>query len=350
MNGRPFGASAGVRPHAILEAGDERVGVFGVTDPRTPSINPNAADLTFTDPIAAAREATAALREKGVDRIVALSHLGRGDEELAAAVDVNVVLGGHVHSERIERLHDTLLTRPGVNGAVVLEVELPAREVRRHEVADGPLDEAVAEALRERMAGAGLDEVVAHVSEPIERTERAAFRGESRIGNFVADAYQWATGADVGLQNSGGIRSGAPLEGEVTVGDLMSVIPFEEPVVVAELLGRELRTVFEEAAGASVGFGEPEWWHAHVSGARLVYDFASHELEEATVGGDPIDPDRTYRLATSDYLLHTVDEFPTLDDTHLAKSYNTQYEVLAAYARAEGINPEIEGRIVRTGV
>jgi len=73
---------------------------------------------------------------------------------------------------------------------------------------------------------AGLDEVVGHVADPIRRTESTAFRGESRIGNFVADAYRWAADADVGLQNSGGIRGGPPLVGDVSVADLVSVVPF----------------------------------------------------------------------------------------------------------------------------
>nr|WP_254663451.1 5'-nucleotidase C-terminal domain-containing protein [Haladaptatus sp. W1] len=45
------------------------------------------------------------------------------------------------------------------------------------------------------------------MDDPIERTKTTTFRGESRIGNFVADAYRWATDAAVGLQNSGGAKA-----------------------------------------------------------------------------------------------------------------------------------------------
>ena len=57
--------------------------------------------------------------------------------------------------------------------------------------------------------------------------------------------------------------------------------------------------------------------------------------------------DETYSLATSDYLFHTDHEFPVLDEHHRAETLDTQYEVLAAYARQHGIDPEIEGRIRR---
>lgn len=350
----PFGASVGVRPWTVLEAGGARVGLFGLTDPHTPDINPAATDLSFRDPIEAAEETVDELRARDVEYVVALSHLGRGDEALAAAVDVDVVLGGHVHSERIERIDGTVLTRPGVNGEVILEVSLPDGHVRRHAVADGPLYEPVAESLRERMAAEGLTEVVAHAPEPVERTERTCFRGESRIGNFVADAYRWAAreagfeGPVVGLQNSGGIREGPPLAGEVTLADLMSVIPFPERVAVLDVSGRVLRSAFAEAARA-VGFGESAWWHAHVSNARLEYDHASDELVSASVGGRHVDPDGRYRIATSEYLLHTAGEFPSLTPDLRVGTLDVQYEVLAAYARTESITPRVEGRIVRHG-
>ena len=351
----PFGASVGVRPWTVLEAGGDRVGLFGLTDPHTPEINPAAAGLSFRDPVSAAEEAVAELRARDVDHVVALSHLGRGDEELAAAVDVDVVLGGHVHSERIERIDETVLARPGVNGEVILEVSLPEGEVTRHVVADGPRHEPVAESLRDRMAAEGLAEVVARAEDPVERTERTCFRGESRVGNFVADAYRWAaleTGVAepvVGLQNSGGIREGPPLVGEVTLRDLMSVVPFPERVAVLDVPGTVLRSAFAEAA-RNVGFGESEWWHAHVSNARLEYDHGANELVRASVGDRPVDGARRYRVATSEYLLHTEGEFPSFTPEFRVGTLDVQYEVLAAYARAEGIAPRIEGRVVRHGV
>jgi 2',3'-cyclic-nucleotide 2'-phosphodiesterase (5'-nucleotidase family) len=343
-NGDRFGAEVGTVSRAVLERGGARIGVVGLTEPNTDQMNPNTGDVTFEDPLPAARKGLAALRDRDVDYTVALSHLGRGDEELAVAFDFDVVLGGHLHTEAVERVDGTLLTRPGVNGEVLLEVDLETKSVERHETADGPLDETVANAMRERRAGADLDEVVAVVTDPIERTQRAAFRGESRVGNFVADAYRWATGADVGLQNSGGIRAGDPLVGEVTVGDLVSVVPFEEPVAVIEVTGERLVEALEQAHGHRVAFGEPEWWHAHLSGARVVHD-GGGTVDRVTVDGAPVDPDRTYTVASSSYVFGTDHEFPALSGDPVTVC-DLQHEVLAAYARQKGIDPEVEGRVV----
>ena len=350
-NGERF-AAADVTAWTVVTVDGVRIGFFGVTDPATASLNPMAADLQFTDPYDAAERAVAALREAGVHRIVALSHLGSGDDSLARRVDVDLILGGHVHAERNDRVDDTPLLRPGVNGHTVFEVRLDATgpiRIDRHATADGPVVEGVVSALRERVAAAGLDEVVAHVDDPIDRTDAAVFGGETRVGNFVADAYRWALDADVGLQNSGGIRDGPPLAGDVTAADLVSVLPFEEPVVEATVTGVELRDIFAESAAAVVDFGEPEWWHGHVSGARLRWHDDEHRLLSARVGGEPIDPDAEYTVATSAYLLHTTHEFPTLGEHHRTREGDIQFEVLADYARAAGIDPEIEGRIRRIG-
>jgi len=347
---RRLASEEGTRPWAMRTVDGTTVGVFGLTDPTTPSINPNASGVEFADPLAVGREAVEELRSRGADRIVLLSHCGNDDEELAAALDVDVILGGHVHSEVVERIDGTLLTRPGVNGEVLFEVTLDgAPTATRHETAEGPVATAVAEAMRERSTAAGLDEVVASVEDPIDRSGTSVFRGESRVGNFVADAYRWATDADVGLQNSGGMREGPPLSGDVTVADLVSLLPFEESVAVAELTGEELLDAVGQASGANVGFGESHWWHAHISGARIHWNRDAGELAAASVGGDPIDPTGTYTVATSEYIFHSDHEFPAIEPRHRVETHEIQYEVVATYAQERGIDPDVEGRIVRDG-
>ncbi|WP_254767930.1 bifunctional metallophosphatase/5'-nucleotidase [Salinilacihabitans rarus] len=348
-DGDRFGADAGVEPWTVVERDGVRVGFTGVTTPRTASLNPMATDLTFADPVAAAREATARLREAGADHVVVCSHLGTGDDDLARAVDADVVLGGHVPSPRVERVDGTLLTRPGDGGAAVVEVRLdegPTARLRPTSAVD-PATDVVAEFERLR-AEAGLDEVVGRVDDPIARTEEALFGGECRAGNFVADAYRWKTGADLALQNSGGVRSGPALSGEVTAADVIGLVPFDEPVAVAEVPGERLARVLAGGAGVDLGFAEPDWWHAQVSGATVEWDPDGHAVRPLTVGGEPFDPDATYRLATSDYLFHTDDEFPALRPAdRVDRTAGTQYDVLLEYAREVGIEARVEGRVRR---
>jgi 2',3'-cyclic-nucleotide 2'-phosphodiesterase (5'-nucleotidase family) len=343
-DGDPFGAEAGVVPWTRVETSDGTVGLFGLTDPATHSLNPHAAALSFTDPVAAAERAVDALAD--CDHVVCLSHLGIGDDRIAA-LDVDVVLGGHVHARRADVVDGTLCTRPGANGRVVYEVVLDGDGPRavRHDPSDYPPYEPLAESLRGRVAAAGLGETVARVDDPIPRDEATVHAGECRIGNFVADAYRTHLDADVGLANTGGIRSGPPLVDEVTVADCISVVPFEEPVVLAEVTGAKLLDAFRQGAGSVVDFGEPDWWHAHVSNAELVWDRGTERLTSAGVGGDAVDPEATYTVALASYLLHSDHEFAAIDERHRAAEGDIQHDVLVDHARAGGLDVGVEGRV-----
>ncbi|QHS17601.1 bifunctional metallophosphatase/5'-nucleotidase [haloarchaeon 3A1-DGR] len=348
-DGEPFGRAEGVVPATVRTVDGDRVGFVGVTDPATDSLNPSAASLSFTDPIAAVERAVDRLTDEAdPDHVVVLSHLGGRDEELARMTDVDAILGGHVHDRRVDVIDGTLLVRPGVNGRAVAEVELsgsgtPTARLHERDGAD-PVPELRA-TLTDRLERAALDEVVATVTEPIERGDAVVHGGECRVGNFVADAFRWAVDADVGLSNAGGIRSGDPIAGAVTKATCIGLVPFEEPVVRAAVTGTELRSILREMAAPDVDFGADDWWHGHVSNARVVWDADAERLREATVGGDPIDPDATYTVATSEYLLHSDHEFPTLEERHRAGEGGIQYEELYRYAAERGVDPAIEGRI-----
>ena len=351
-DGELFGRDAGVSPWAIERVGGEHVGLFGLTDPATSSLNPSARALSFADPIPAARDAIAALRGAGAEHIVALSHLGRGDDTLARQTDVDLILGGHVHSRRIDRIEGAVLARPGVNGQAVVAAELTddgvGAELIELDAIDPEPDPEVTRRLREYANGAGLDRVVGRAETPLYRTNETVYGGESRIGNFVTDAYRAGAGtdADVGLQNSGGIRLGTPLSGAVTVADCISIVPFEEQLVTVSLTGAELRSVAEEMAGATTNFGEDGWWHGHVSGARIVYDREADRLERMTVDGRPVEDDRQYSVALPEYLLHTDDEFPTIGPRHRVDEHGIQHELLVDHARNGGLSVEVEDRLV----
>jgi 2',3'-cyclic-nucleotide 2'-phosphodiesterase (5'-nucleotidase family) len=272
-----------------------------------------------------------------------LSHAGVADDEIARRFDLDAVLGGHLHSRRAELVAGTVCTRPGANGHRLLEVDLADGSVTAHDVADGPLEEGLLERYRAMERAAGLDEVVGTVEEPIRRERELLLGGECRAGNFVADAYRWAAGTELALHNAGGIREGPALSGEVTVADLVSLVPFDEPVAVVELTGRELRSVVAGAYGRRDGEAR---WNAYLSGLAVRFDTAAGEPLSVRAAGRSLNPERRYRLATNDYLLHAPHEFPTITESHRVDTLATQYEVLADYARSQGIDPALEGRVV----
>ncbi|UPV74239.1 5'-nucleotidase C-terminal domain-containing protein [Halorussus limi] len=345
-DGDPFAADAGVVPRTVVERGGRRVGFVGVSDPE--SSIPDA--LTVTDPASAIRAGVADLRAEGVERVVALAHVH--DErltDLARAADLDAILAGHVHGERCDRIDGTLVVRPGANGRVVWEVEL-GEEVRatRREVQRFPCAERVAERLRTRMAETGLSAVVGRAEDPIERDRRACFAGERRVSNLLADAYRWAGDADVGYYDTGMLRSGPPLSGDVTVADVMGLAPFAADLCVARVSGAALRelaeaTVVTDERAARIP-GDAAWW-GQFSGMSVVWDPGADVVREVRVGGDPLDPDGEYAVATNEYVVDT-DEFPGVTRADVTEVVSVQYDALVEYAREFGVEAGIDGRIV----
>lgn len=338
-------AAAGIEPWTILPAGDERVGVFGVAAPDTDRISPLAADLTFSDPVPAAREAVATLRERDVDAVVGLSHVGE-DDPLARALDVPAILGGHVHEPRETVVDDTLLVRPGAGGRRLAAVEVgeSGASVTWHRTADAPPEPTLVRTYRDRLATLGLDEPVTEVAEPV---VRVANTGESAVGNFVADALRAAATADVGLMHGGSIRADDPLSGTVTAADLVSLVPFDNDVVAVDLDGERLRAVLRDAAGVHLDRPGNRRWYGQLSNVRLVWDHETASIDRATVGGAEIDPDASYRLGTVDYVLSDEGLFRSLDRSLPHRTVGDLHDTLVGHAHSAGLPTAPEGRIRR---
>ncbi|MFC4989542.1 5'-nucleotidase C-terminal domain-containing protein [Saliphagus infecundisoli] len=341
----------------VVERGGSRIGVVGVSHPKTADICGTIEELRFTDPAAAV---TAAFDDlPPVDYRVVLAHCGADDRSVAAAADADVVLGGHLHERYAERVGGTLLVR--TNGdAEFADVTIGPDEAaaRFHEVGrdgtpvdengiEGAIDEAVAAevaaAYRERREALGVDEVIAHADDELPRTSRQRFRGESRLGNFAADAFRAAAGADVGLFLAGSLRAGPSLSADVTVGEVVSLCPFAGSVVELEVSGAALRDVLAEAAHPHPG--ERGWVRLHVSGLRVVWTDAN-DLRSVAVGGNSLSPDRRYRVATAQYAVD-VDTYPPLNWGAAVAEHEPQWETLVAHAREGGLDVGLEGRIRR---
>lgn len=341
-----FAAGAGTLSHTVIETANHRVGLIGVATPDTPVMVPEAAPLDFTDPVSAAAESVNEL-QGCVDALVVLSHCG-DDTDLATALDVNVILGGHKHTPHTEHIDGTLVARPGSNGRYLLSVsfEGDGPTVNRHEVTDGPVDEGVSSALRNRMDETGLSNVVATLSEPIPVNDRARLAGESLIGNFVTDALRWRADAEVALMRAG-IRENEPLSGSVTAADLIGVLPFDNDLCIVELSGEQLLESFRELAVTYRYPDATDWWFGHVSGATIAWDDQTNSLLEATVNGNHVADDQIYSVAVDSHHVETTHLFSTFGSNEVTSTAGTAYEALVEYAQECGVSPELEGRIQR---
>jgi 2',3'-cyclic-nucleotide 2'-phosphodiesterase (5'-nucleotidase family) len=346
-DGERFAADEGVVPWTVLEAGEHRVGVTGVANPDTPDMNPSARGLTFEDPVGAAGDAVAALRERDVDHVVVLSHCG-DDTALAEQLDVDVVLGGHAHEEFIDTVAGTLLVRAGANASGLSEVVFEDRpRGYRLPTHDAPVAADLLDALETRHRETGLTDVVAGVDDPLTVERADTKQGESRVGNLVTDAYRWVADADIAVHSSGGLRTTDPLVGDVTAADIVGLCPFENELLSVRVTGEQVRRTVHDAALAQYGDEVPTHWFGHLSGLSVVWDDVADEAREIHVRGEPLDHDATYTLATSGYYVESSHLFDAFGPEEIVDSHGQQYEAIVEYAREHDISPRVEGRIRR---
>ncbi len=139
-------------------------------------------------------------------------------------------------------------------------------------------------------------------------TGMSASRPESLLGNWAADAMVWATDndslgrADFGLMNVGGLRNNMP-KGTVRRGDILLISPFQNFLCIVSLKGSDVLELMRNIAGVG---GEA------VSREVRLEITKDGKLQNATIGGKPIDPERTYRIATIDYLAEGNDRMVAL--------------------------------------
>jgi 2',3'-cyclic-nucleotide 2'-phosphodiesterase (5'-nucleotidase family) len=174
-----------------------------------------------------------------------------------------------------------------------------------------------------------------------------ASRPESLLSNWVADvlvntAVEQGLDVDMGLCNIGGLRSSMP-KGEVTVGDIMSISPFDNMLCLLSIRGRDLLELFRQIARLG---GEG------VSSSLRMVITSDGALVSAYINGKRIKKNRIYNVVTIDYLAEGNDGMTALK--YAVKCVETKHsmrDVLMDYIRRQAergvlIDSRIEGRIV----
>ncbi len=378
---------------AVITMANEPVGLVGLTTDETPSLSSSGPDIEFGDPVSAARLAVAEFAERGIDKIVALTHLGyTNDMALARAVpQLDVIVGGHSH---------TLLRNPpdGAAGPYPTVVETASGErtlivsagewgqylghlvvtfdgqgrVQRFGGNPIRLDSAVAkdpelealvaryraplETYRRRVIGEST------VDLPIREGQDQVCRvGECLIGNLVADAVReraefmdWEH-TYVSILNGGSFRA-ALAAGPITLGDVMEVLPFGNTLATLAITGTYLVQALENGVGRypeqsgrfpQVSGLRFEWHPDQPPGSRIaavrVWDW---DFERWL----PLDPNAIYWVATNDFLRRGGDGYTVFRDFAI-EPYDfgpPLDEVLIDYILEHSpIHPRLEGRIRR---
>lgn len=145
----------------------------------------------------------------------------------------------------------------------------------------------------------GVQEEMARVKEVVGYAPEAMVRRapECELSDWIVDemmvdvARLTKRKVDVGITNFGGIRVDMP-QGDVILDDLLSMLPFKNYLSYVALKGSDLQAIFDYMAKTRVQV---------LGGVKLVVD--GDKVESVLIGGKPLDPKKTYGVATSDFLL-----------------------------------------------
>lgn len=378
-----------IAPYVVLGVSGKRVGIIGLTNGETAFASSPGPGITIGPVVEAARTAVAELQAQGVNKIVALTHIGyEKDLALAAAVDgLDVVVGGHTETllgspgllpafeRRPHGPYPTLASSPSGEPVLVVHANIWGRYLGKLEVdfddqgralswgggltfldEDIPEDPVLADKVQEFAAPiAVLKQTVvgAAAVELVGERERVR-KGETNLGNLVADAMlakTRTTGAQVAIMNGGGIRTGIPA-GEVTLGQVLEVLPFGNALVVFDLAGADLRTALENGVSRAA---ESSGRFPQVGGLRFSYDpagapgsrLASVEIGSLAEGFQPLDDAAEYRLVTNDFLHKGGDEYTvfTSGRSVLLLDFLIADTVAEYIAANSPVSPRVEGRI-----
>ncbi len=237
----------------------------------------------------------------------------------------------------------------------------------------GPVVDAVAEKIASldeiRKTVVAKSEVTLHIYDAVATDVRIIRNAETNLGDLCADAYRVMSGADVAFVNGGGVRAQIPA-GDITLDQIYAVHPFGNVMCMVEVTGQQIldalewgaRNVPEENGGFLQVSGLTYEIHTYVptsvtsdENGMFTGVAGEYRVKNVTVGGEPLDVAKTYKLASHNYMLKSagdgysmfkganllIDE--TLIDNQVLITYITTE--LGGVVGEEYANPYGQGRI-----
>ena len=362
----------------VIERGGEKIGLIGLTPQDTDELASPGENITFSDPVAAVQGEVDKLTAEGVNKIIVLSHSGYVVDQKVAAetTGVDVIVGGHSNtllSNTNERavgpyptmVGSTAIVQAYAYGKFLGELNVTFNDAGEITTAVGEplvMDGTVAEdgATKDRIAEAAkpLEEIrnkiVASAAEAIEGDRAICRIQECAMGNLVADAMLDRVkdqGITISIANSGGIRASIDA-GEVTMGEVLTVLPFQNTLSTFQVSGQTILDALENGVSQ---VEEVKGRFPQVAGLKYSWDIEvaagegriSDVMVATSDGFAPIDPAATYGVVSNNYVRGGGDGYKMFRDAANVYDYGPDVaDVLAEYmANSGGYTPYLDGRI-----
>ncbi|MCB1422568.1 MAG: 5'-nucleotidase C-terminal domain-containing protein [Nitratireductor sp.] len=375
--------------YVIVERGGEKIGIVSVVAADTKELSSPGDNVAFVSEISVLKSVIPEIESQGVNKIVALTHVGlEMDKQIAAAVSgVDVIVGGHSHTllangeDSAAGPYPVWVENP--DGVKVPIVQAGSYSKYLGEVSvnfndDGVVTAAYGEphlldasVIPDAAIVARIAELAAPIEElkkkPVGETsaaidgDRGSCRlGECSMGNLVADAMLdrvKGQGVSIAVQNGGGLRASID-SGQITMGEVLEVLPFQNALSTFELKGSDVVAALESGVSQ---VEEIKGRFPQVAGLRFAWDETVEPLKgrvkqvQVMKDGEwaDIDPEATYKVVSNDFMRGGGDGYAVFKDNGMnAYDYGPGLEqVVADYLAANSpYKPYTDGRVLKGGM
>ena len=311
-----------VEQSMIIEKNGVKVGFIGLNVKLDNLVAPSAREgVDWQNAINVADDLAKELRDRGADIVIALSHLGYEKNSSEVYYDrgiamntrhIDMIIGGHSHTflnyadwVKNQDNESVPVVQTGSKGICLgyakIKIDKSGKPTFTYKLIpvknhlDKKLDPDFSAIVDEYTASVSykMEEVIGNCPQAIRKSAP-----ESPLYNLTGDALIWMAkeymdvDADVSLYNSGGLRSEISA-GNLTIGNVYAVYPFDNVLSIVTLKGSDLKTMFKYVASSG---GLPV-----SSSVKLV--ISNKKVKSVTVNGKSIDNNKTYTVATIDYLV-----------------------------------------------
>lgn len=356
----------------VLEPGGEKIGIVSVLAEDTPETSSPGDTVIFSSAVDSAQAEIDRLTAEGVNKIILLTHVGLPQDRVLAQelTGVDLIIGGHSHT-LLGDMEGAAGPYPTVENDVpivtayaygkylgVLQATFDdAGELTELAGAPQLLDASVSEdeATKARVGelAGPLEEmrstVVAETAEAIEGSRGVCRAQECPMGNLVADAMLDRVkdqGVQIAIQNGGGLRASID-SGQVTMGEVLTVLPFQNTLSTFQVTGATLVEALENGVSQlEEGAGR----FPQVAGMSFAFDGTQapgSRISEVMVGGAPIEMDKLYGVVSNNYVRTGGDGYKMFVDAQNAYDFGPDLaDVTAEYLAANApYQPYTDGRI-----
>jgi len=316
-----------------LYRNNQKIGLIGINTEKTAELSSPGDNVIFTDAVAAVQAEVDFLTEAGVNKIILMSHSSYEIDKMIAAntTGVDVIVGGHDNaylsnvSDRAKGPYPTVVNGTQIvqayaYGKFLGELSVIFDEAGNVVYATGEpitIDGSVNENSQIVARLDELEEPIKELKETIVGTVSNSLTGDRAVcrvqecdmGNMIADAMRGAVidkGYTIALQNSGGIRASLDA-GEVTLGEIMTILPFQNTLSTFKVTGQQLLTAIENGVSQ---VEDNAGRFPQVSGMRYTFDLAK-PANEGRVTSIEIDEDgswnaldlnKTYGMVSNNFI------------------------------------------------